>query len=144
MPFIRAWIHFIWATKNREKIISKELKSTLLDHITLNAKEKEIWIDTINCVSDHIHALVSLKADQSISKTVMLLKGESSYWINRNKLTKTKFEWQDEYIAVSVSESNADKVRRYIKNQEDHHSKKSFPEEYDDFMKKHQNYNYEI
>lgn len=72
----------------------------------------------------------------------MLLKGESSYWVNRNKLTKTKFEWQDEYIAVSVSESNADKVRRYIQNQEEHHRKKSFSEEYDDFMKKYQNGNY--
>jgi len=59
-------------------------------------------------------------------------------------LTKTKFEWQDEYIAVSVSESNADKVRRYIQNQEEHHRKKSFSEEYDDFMKRHQNGNYKI
>lgn len=101
MPFIRVWIHFIWSTKNREKIISKELKSALLNHIISNAQEKTICIDSINCISDHIHVLVSLNTDQSISKTVMLLKGESSYWVNRNKLTKTKFEWQDEYIAVS-------------------------------------------
>jgi len=138
MPFVRVWVHIIWSTKYREKIITSELKSALLDHIKSNSKEKEIWMDSINCVSDHIHILVSLKADQSISKTVMLLKGESSFWVNKNKLTKTKFEWQDEYIAVSVSESNADKVRNYIQNQEEHHSKKSFSEEYDDFMKKYQ------
>lgn len=144
MPFIRVWIHFIWSTKNREKIISKELKNALLNHIISNAQEKTIWIDSINCISDHIHVLISLNTDQLISKTVMLLKGESSYWVNRNKLTKTKFEWQDEYIAVSVSESNADKVRRYIQNQEEHHRKKSFSEEYDDFMKRHQNGNYKI
>jgi REP element-mobilizing transposase RayT len=65
----------------------------------------------------------------------MLLKGESSYWINKNKLIKTKFEWQDEYFAVSVSESAVKKVRDYIKNQEEHHRKKSFQEEYNEFMR---------
>jgi putative transposase len=65
-----------------------------------------------------------------------LIKGESSFWINKNKLTKEKFEWQDEYFAVSVSESVVDKVRDYIKKQEIHHEKKSFQEEYDEFISK--------
>ena len=64
----------------------------------------------------------------------ILIKGESSFWINKNELTKEKFEWQDEYFAVSVSESVVDKVRDYIKNQETHHTKKTFQEEYDEFM----------
>ncbi|MHB8906299.1 MAG: IS200/IS605 family transposase [Melioribacteraceae bacterium] len=139
MPFVRVWVHLIWSTKNREKMISSELRNTLLDHIKSNSKIKEIWIDTINCISDHIHILVSLKADQSISKTVMLIKGESSFWVNKNKLTRTKFEWQDEYFAISVSESIVSKVRSYIRNQEEHHHKKSFSEEYDDLMKRYQN-----
>ena len=67
----------------------------------------------------------------------MLLKGESSYWINKNKLIREKFEWQDEYFAVSVSESAVNKVRDYIKNQEEHHKKKSFQQEYDEFMHKY-------
>lgn len=64
----------------------------------------------------------------------MLIKGESSYWINKNKLTSTKFEWQDEYIALSVSESIVEKVRKYISNQEQHHIKKSFTDEYKEFL----------
>ena len=67
----------------------------------------------------------------------MLLKGESSFWINRNKIFNKKFEWQEEYCGVSVSESVVNKVRDYIKNQEEHHRKKSFQEEYNEFMNKH-------
>jgi putative transposase len=136
MPFIRIMVHLIWSTKNRESIIVSCFKQTLLDHLKSNAKEKNIWIDTVNCVSDHVHALVSLGAEQSISKVAMLLKGESSHWINKNNLTKTKFEWQDEYIAISVSESNVETIKRYILNQEEHHRKKSFAEECDEFLKK--------
>jgi putative transposase len=135
MPFIRIMVHLIWSTKNRESIIALSLKPTLLDHLKSNAREKNIWIESLNCVSDHVHALISLGADQSISKVAMLLKGESSHWINKNDLTKTKFEWQDEYIAISVSESNVETIKRYILNQEEHHRKKSFAEECNEFFK---------
>jgi len=137
MPFIRIWVHLVWSTKNREKIISSSLKNKLLDHIKTICKEKGIWLDSINCVSDHIHLLISLNSEMSICKLAMLIKGESSLWINKNKLVKGKFEWQDEYFAVSVSESVVSKVRDYIKNQEEHHHIKSFSEEYDEFMKKY-------
>ena len=137
MPFARVWIHLIWSTKNREKIISSELKPKLIEHIKDNSKEKSIWLDSINCVDDHIHLLISLGAEQSISKVIMLLKGESSHWINKNSMLNKKFEWQEEYIAVSVSESIIDKVRTYIRTQEEHHKKKSFAEEYNEFMRKY-------
>lgn len=68
---------------------------------------------------------------------MQLIKGESSFWINKNQLTKEKFEWQDEYFAVSVSESQLYRVRNYIKNQEQHHRKKTFQEEYDEFIAKY-------
>jgi len=136
MPFVRVWVHLIWSTKNRQKIISDELKMKLIEHIKINAKEKNIWIDSINSVSDHIHILVSLGGEQSVSKVVMLIKGESSHWINKSSLLAQKFEWQDEYIALSVSESIVDKVRKYILNQVEHHQRKSFSEEYDEFLKK--------
>ncbi len=68
---------------------------------------------------------------------MQLIKGESSFWINKEKLTKEKFQWQSEYFAVSVSGSVIDKVRNYIKNQEIHHSKKSFQEEYEEFILKY-------
>lgn len=137
MPFTKIWIHIIWSTKNREKLISKELKKILLEHIRENARLKNIFIDTLNCVQDHIHLLISLGREQTISKLVMLIKGESSNWINKNKLVPGRFEWQDEYIALSVSESVVSKVREYIKYQEEHHKSKTFDEEYHLFLKKY-------
>ncbi|OGV08814.1 MAG: IS200/IS605 family transposase [Stygiobacter sp.] len=134
MPMIKIWIHLIWATKNRDKLIAKELKPKLIEHIKSNAKQKEIWIDSVNCVSDHIHLLISLGSEQTISKVVMLIKGESSFWVNKNKLIPGKFEWQDDYMAYSVSDSIVKRVRNYIANQEEHHKVKSFGEEYENFM----------
>jgi putative transposase len=130
MPFIKILIHSIFSTKNRKRIISKELKPKLLSHVRENAELKNIYIDTINCVEDHMHIIISLKADQTISKVMQLIKGESSNWVNKNKLLSHKFEWQDEYIAISFSASNLQKVRDYINNQEEHHKKNSFDEEY--------------
>jgi REP element-mobilizing transposase RayT len=118
MPYTKILIHFIWATKNREHLISKELKPLLLQHIKENSIKKGIFIDTVNCLSDHIHLLVSLGIEQTIAKTAMLIKGESSFWVNKQKLIKNKFEWQDEYIVLSVSYSAVDKVKAYISNQE--------------------------
>lgn len=133
MPFTRVYIHFIWTTKNNADSISKELKPLLLDHIKKNASVKCIFIDTLNCVSDHIHLLVSLGSEQTISNTVKLIKGESSFWVNKQKFINSKFEWQDEYIALSVNYNEIDKVRAYIQNQEEHHRKKTCREEYLDF-----------
>ena len=138
MPsFIKIWIHFIWSTKDRKKLIRKDLKNKLYDHIKGNAKDKNIYIDHINGTEDHVHVLVSLKGEQSVSKVAFHLKGESSHWINANKLTGTEFEWQNEFMAISVSESLLPKVREYIRNQEEHHRKKSFKEEYEFFIRKY-------
>jgi putative transposase len=95
MPYIKVLIHYIWSTKNREHLITKELKPLLLSHIKENSIKKGIFIDTLNCVSDHIHLLISLGSEQTIAKTAMLIKGESSFWANRENNLKYKFEWQD-------------------------------------------------
>ena len=138
MPFVKVYIHFVCSTINRYPFLdSKELRLKVWNHIRENAKEKKIFIDFINGYSDHCHCLVSLSIDQTIQKVMQLIKGESSFWINKNKLTIEKFEWQDEYFAVSVSESMLDKVREYIKNQEEHHSKKTFQKEYEEFIAKY-------
>lgn len=134
MGYIKVWIHFVWTTKNRKPLLSKEIRNLLFEHIRENAQKKDIYVDFINGHSEHVHCLVSLKSGQNLDKIMMLLKGESSYWMNKCKFINTKFEWQDEYFAVSVSESAINKVRDYIKNQEEHHRKKSFQEEYNDFM----------
>ncbi len=137
MPFVKVYIHFVWSTKNREPFLdSTELRKQVWQHIKEKAKEKEIFIDMINGYQEHCHCLISISQDQSISKIMQLIKGESSYWINKSNLCKKKFEWQDQYFAVSVSESVIDKVRDYIKNQEMHHKKKTFQEEYDQFIEK--------
>ena len=109
MGYIKIWIHLVWTTKNREPLLSKEIRSSLFEHIRENAQSKDIYIDFINGYLEHIHCLISLKSGQNIDRILMLLKGESSHWINKSKLTKTKFEWQDEYFAVSVSESTVNK-----------------------------------
>ncbi|HSL89314.1 MAG TPA: IS200/IS605 family transposase, partial [Ignavibacteriaceae bacterium] len=121
MPFINIYLHVIWSTKNRSKIITRELKPILIEHIKSNALLKGIFIDRINLIMDHIHLIISLGSDQTIGKVVQLIKGESSFWINKNKVVKGIFEWQDDYIAVSISKSILDKVRRYVDNQEKHH-----------------------
>jgi REP element-mobilizing transposase RayT len=137
MPFTKVMIHFIWSTKNRYPFISQEIKPLLLSHIKENSIKKEIFIDCLNCVEDHIHLLVSLGTEQTIAKTAMLIKGESSFWLNKQKLIKQKFEWQEEYIALLVSESGLVKIRAYIPNQEEHHKKKTFTQEYEEFLKVH-------
>ena len=83
MPYIKVWIHFVWSTKHRIPFIkTREIRQTIFNHIRENAKEKGIYIDFINGYTDHVHCLVSLGIDQSMSKIMQLIKGESSFWIN--------------------------------------------------------------
>lgn len=138
MPFIRVWIHYVWATKNRQAILTEDIRTVLFNHIKQNAITKKIYLDRINGYTEHVHCLVSLGSDQTIEKVAQLLKVESSFWLNnKSGLKAPKLEWQDEYFAVSVSESAIDTVRAYIDNQFNHHQKKTFAEEYEEFMKKY-------
>nr|WP_317618771.1 transposase [Chryseobacterium suipulveris] len=135
MPFIKIYFHIVFSTLNKKPFLnSKELRISVWKHIKENAKKKNIFIDMVNGYREHCHCLVSLGSDQTIEKVVQLIKGECSHWINKNNLTTEKFSWQDEYLAVSVSESHIERVRNYIKKQEEHHTLKSFSEEYDQFI----------
>lgn len=136
MPFVKVWIHFVWSTKNREPYLTNEIRQQVFQHIRQHAKEKNIFLAFINGMPDHVHCLISLGTDQTIEKIMQLIKGESSFWINKSGLCKTKFAWQDEYFAVSVSESIIESVRSCIANQEEHHRTKSFAEEFEVFMKR--------
>jgi len=128
----------VFTTKNREPFLnSPQLRKKVFQHIKQNAAEKDIWLDCVNGYQEHTHCLISLGREQTISKIAQLIKGESSFWINQNKLTTDKFIWQDDYWVVGVSESHIDPVRKYIHNQEEHHSKNTFNEEVDDFMEKY-------
>ena len=128
----------VFCTKNRIHYLnSSELRKKVFQHIKQNAEEKEIWLDCVNGWRNHTHCLISLGREQSISKVAQLIKGESSYWINKNKLTEYKFTWQNDYWAVGVSESHIQSVRDYIHNQETHHYKSSFDEEVNAFMERY-------
>ncbi len=138
MSWVRIWVHLVFSTKNREPFLhTEQLRKQFFQHIKQNAEVKKIWLDQISGFSDHTHCLISLGKDQSISNVAQLIKGESSFWINKNALIKNKFSWQDDYWAVSVSESHLDKVRQYIQNQEDHHRNISFAEEVSEFMERY-------
>lgn len=137
MPYVKVYIHFVWSTKYRYPFLSsKELRKKVWQHIKENARIKGIFIDSINGYNDHCHCLVSLGVDQTIKQIMQLIKGESSFWINKELFINQKFEWQDEYFAASVSESLIERTRNYIKGQEEHHEKESFQQEYNDILLK--------
>jgi REP element-mobilizing transposase RayT len=138
MSWVRIWVHIVFSTKNREPLLnSADLRKQVFQHIKKNAEEKGIWLDCVNGYSDHAHCLVSLNREQSISQVAQLIKGESSFWINKNNLVDGKFMWQDDYWAVSVSEKHLESLRHYIFNQEEHHRTATFKEEVTVFMKKY-------
>ena len=138
MSYIKVWLHFVWSTKDRKPFLTDDIRQKVFQHIRENAREKGIFIDFINGYVEHAHCLISLGSDQTIEKIMQLIKGESSFWFNNKSSFKTsKLEWQAEYFAISVSESMLETVRKYIDNQVEHHQKKSFSEEYEEFIKKH-------
>jgi REP element-mobilizing transposase RayT len=134
MPYVKIWVHIVFGTKDRERILVEKIREDVINHILANARTKKIFIDTINGYQEHLHCLISLGTEQSIAKVVNLIKGESSHWININSITKTKFEWANEYYASSISDSEVENIRRYIMNQVEHHKTKSFTEEYEGFI----------
>ena len=134
MPYTRIWIHLVWATKNREPDLIQPIRQTIIKHIETNACSKQILLDTIGGHDDHIHALIALRGDQCVSKIAQLLKGESSHWVNDENIMHGHFEWQEDYAAFSVSESDVDRVRRYIQDQDRHHRTRSFADEYQVFL----------
>ena len=137
MSFIKVYVHFVWSTKNRKPLLTNDIRSDVFNHIRKNARNKNIFIDFINGYHDHVHILISLNDDLSIGKIAQLIKGESSYWINKNKLSREKFEWQDEYLAIGVGDDKIQTVRDYIAGQEEHHKKNTFQQEYNKFIKRY-------
>lgn len=137
MPYVKNWLHCVWGTKDRIPFLSGKIKYEVINHIRANAKSKNIYIDFLNGHSEHIHCLLSLNPDQSLSKVMQMIKGEASFWINKTGLTKHKFEWAEEYFGVSVSESHLPKVREYIRNQEEHHRVKKWEEEYKELLEQY-------
>lgn len=135
MPYVKNWLHCVWGTKRWTPYLTGDLKYDLLRHIRANAKEKGIYIDIINGGKEHLHCLLSLRCDHSLSYVMQMIKGESSHWINKNSLTKHKFLWAEEYYGVSISDSDTENVRAYIRDQERHHHLQSWSEETYEFIR---------
>jgi len=126
-------VHVIWSVKNRKTTLLKPIRYSIFSHIEKNAEEKGIKILIVNGVEDHLHCLIQMHPLQNLSGLVKQIKGESSRWINENKLVAGDFEWQDGYAAYTVSPNGVKKMMNYIHNQEKHHIKETFAEELKSF-----------
>jgi len=131
MSFVRILVHTVWTTKNRIPYLNDTIREDVIQHIRQNAVIKKIYIDHINGEKEHIHALISLSKNQSIAEIMQYIKGESSFWINKQQITTGTFEWQDDYYGVSIGISQLEILREYIMNQVIHHRKTSFEDELD-------------
>jgi len=129
MSYVRIWVHVVFATRGHEPVLSAEARRLLFDHIRANCRVKGIFLDRIGGWSDHAHLLISLGREQTVAKVLMLIKGESAHWLNQQQIFPGKFSWQDDYYAISVSESQVDRVRAYIDRQEQHHKAVPFKKE---------------
>jgi REP element-mobilizing transposase RayT len=129
-------IHFVFAVKFRHGIIQSKWADDLYKYMTGIIQNNNHKLLAINGMPDHIHILIGLRPAQSISDLMKDVKQSSSKWINENKLTNGHFEWQEGYGAFSHSKSQINQVINYIQNQELHHKKKTFIEEYVDFLEK--------
>ena len=136
--YTQNYVHLVFAVKHREAALSKDIREKVFSYISgviTSLKHKSI---IVGGVSDHIHILIGLNPNVSISATVRDIKRASSTFINEEKLCKRKFYWQEGYASFTYSRSQLDRVFHYIKNQERHHEKKRFKTEYIQFLKKYE------
>lgn len=128
-------IQAVFSVQNRQCIISDSWKNELYKYITGIIKNNKHKPLAINGMPDHIHILFGLRPAQSISGLLQDIKGNSSKWINEKKFVKGKFSWQEGYGAFSYRKSDIPQIINYIRNQQEHHRRKSFTEEYLELLK---------
>ena len=135
--YSRMWIHLIWATHKRQKNINQAARSKLSEYLYEYSNEKRIYMKINFVNTEHVHALIDLPTNKTVEDVMHLIKGASSNWMNKNKFIGSNFAWGRGYGAFSVSQSGIDSVCKYISEQEEHHKKKTFSEEYEEFIKKY-------
>ncbi|WP_100629049.1 IS200/IS605 family transposase [Algoriphagus formosus] len=131
-------IQVVFAVQNRISLIQAHWKEELYKYITGIIQNHEHKVLQINGMPDHIHILIGFRPTQALSILMKMVKEDSSKWINSRRLAKGKFSWQSGYGAFSYSKDQIPRVTKYIQNQEKHHSKKSFIEEYLELLKIHE------
>ncbi len=134
--FSKIYIHLVFSVKGRQNLIQKRWKEELHKYICGIVKGKEQKVYAIGGISDHVHILVSIKPNITISDLVRDIKPNSSKWINEKGFVKGKFQWQEGFGAFSYAQSQLDTLIAYINNQEQHHQQKSFKTEYLDLLQK--------
>ena len=134
--YSQIYIQIVFAEKGRENLLLEKNRDTLQKFITGIITNREQKLLAIYVMPDHVHILIGLKPSIAISDLVRDIKAGSSKFINDNRWVKGKFSWQEGYGAFSYSKSAIDNVVKYILNQKEHHQKKTFREEYFDFLEK--------
>lgn len=134
--YSQLYVQIVFAVKGRQNLIPRQHREELQKYITGIVQNREQKMIAMFCMPDHAHILVGLKPSIAISDLVRDVKAGSSKFINDSKWMKNKFNWQEGFGAFSYSRSQMDDVAKYILNQEEHHSKKTFKEEYLQFLKK--------
>lgn len=129
------FIHLVYGVKHREGVIFPSFRQQLYEYTIAIIEKRGHRVYAIGGMQDHVHILVSMSPTQSVSDLVMEVKRGTSLWINQNRFVVGRFEWQEGYGAFSYGKSQVDKVVNYIRNQEEHHRKKTFREEYIEFLK---------
>jgi len=133
--YSKCWTHLIWGTLNHEKTINREDRIALSQYLYEYSEEKKIYVKINYVIANHVHVLYDQLTNLTIEDVAKLYKGSSSYWFNNKSGSKVKLLWGRGYGAFSVSPSNLDKVCKYIANQEEHHKKVTFEEEFNKFLK---------
>ncbi len=123
---LHVWLHVIFHTKYNRPLITEEVEPVLFEHLRMNIEERlGCLVVAIGGMPDHIHILIRLDQHHSIKELVRKIKGESSHWMNEQRLTEQTFQWQIGYGVYSVSESLLGIVSRYIGRQKIHHRERS-------------------
>jgi REP element-mobilizing transposase RayT len=133
--YTQLYIQLVFAVKNRHALLSDKIRPDIFKYMGGIISEMHHKPLIINGPPNHVHILFGLNPSKSISETVLNIKRSTSLYINREKLCTSKFSWQEGYGAFSYSKSQIDRVYHYIQNQEQHHKKKTFKEEYVGFLK---------
>ena len=136
--FSQIYIQIIFAVKGRNSLIHEDWEEHLFKYISGIVKNKGQKLLAVNGMPDHIHILIGMQPSCKLSDLVREIKKASNVFVNENKLSKYKFQWQEGYGAFSYSHSALDNVISYILKQKEHHKRKSFKEEYREFLAKYQ------
>jgi putative transposase len=135
--FTSCLVHCVWSTKNHAPVLNSNLRERLWPYLGGIARKNEMKALAVGGIVDHVHILVSLPATLSVARAIQLLKGNSSKWIHETFPNRALFGWQEGYGAFSIGVSGVEATKTYIRNQAEHHRKRTFREELRTMLRKH-------